>query len=343
MQRKNMKNEKLKNQLIELYLICFPEDSRKYAEFFIDNKWDGANCITLFDGDTLVNMLFLVKKRMTVRNTLYDIPFMVAGGTLPEYRGRGIFTKVLLEAMENFLKSGNLPITGLMPSAHAFYLRQNYVTHAFVENRKTQKGKLPLKKITFAQIPALKQINDAFMSDKSGWFCRDEKDFDLRLREVFLEGGKAYGLFEGGQLNGYILSFDDETIDEYCAYDEDYILNFDTHFKTYPVHTGVGGEEENMIRICDNVALMNTVHYPKHLNGTVTISVTDPFHTKNSGKYALTVMDGEGSVKEADKTEFNLTIDEFTKLIMGCYKKGDFNEKLEKFFPAIINAPLEKF
>ena len=54
--------EKLRQQLVDLYLICFPEDTQTYAEFFVDNKWDGTNCMTLFDGDKLINMLFLVKK-----------------------------------------------------------------------------------------------------------------------------------------------------------------------------------------------------------------------------------------------------------------------------------------
>ena len=78
--------EKLRQQLKELYMICFPEDTETYAEFFIDNKWDGTNCMTLFDGDKLINMLFLVKKKMFLRGVVFDVPYMVAGGTLPEYR-----------------------------------------------------------------------------------------------------------------------------------------------------------------------------------------------------------------------------------------------------------------
>ena len=127
---KKMDIKGLRKKLKELYMICFPEDSESYADFFINEKFDGTNCMTLFDGDVLVNMLFLVKKKMVMRGVVFDVPYMVAGGTLPEYRGRGIFNGVILQNFKN-LKAAGRPFTGLMPFDTDFYLRQCFVTHSF--------------------------------------------------------------------------------------------------------------------------------------------------------------------------------------------------------------------
>ena len=325
-------------------MICFPEDSRKYTEFFIDNKWDGGNCVTQFDGDVLINMLFLVKKKMVVRGEIFDFPYMVAGGTRPEYRGKGIFTQVLLETMESFQKSGKFPLTGLMPSAHSFYYKQNYVTHSFYEERSLKKkGNLPIKEISFKQIPEIVDIYNDYMKDKSGWFVRGREECDLRLREVFEEGGRAYGLYENGKMNGYILTFDDEEIEEYCAREKDYINKFDTPFESYCVNVGSNGAEENMIRVCDNKTLLSRIKYDNKINETIKIEVIDNFHRSNSGKYEVAIANGVGRVCECQNAEYVLSINQFSKLVMGCYQNDEFDQRLTKVFPVMLNCALEKF
>ena len=339
---KKMDITELRKKLKELYMICFPEDSESYADFFINEKFDGTNCMTLFDGDVLVNMLFLVKKKMVMRGVVFDVPYMVAGGTLPEYRGRGIFNGVILQNFKNLKAAGRL-FTGLMPFDTDFYLRQCFVTHSFYKDVPLEGGGLPMKEISFGDIAQMKTVYDGFMRDKNGWFYRDEAAFDLRLREIFGEGGKAYGLFDGGRMEGYILTFDDEEIDEYCGVTPDVIKKYDTHFESVKENVGPGGELDNMLRICDNKLLLGSVKYPADIDMTVTFSVEDSFYAENSGVYSLTVAGGKGMVSDAPKGEIALTVEDLTKLVCGCYDKGAYDERLEKIFPPMLNCALDKF
>lgn len=337
--------EKLRQQLKELYMICFPEDTETYAEFFIDNKWDGTNCMTLFDGDKLINMLFLVKKKMFLRGVVFDVPYMVAGGTLPEYRGRHIFTGVLLQGMKDLANSGH-PITGLMPFLHEFYEKQAYVTHSYYIEVPVQKGTLPMTEIGFDNIDEMIEVYNSFMKDKNGWFYHDYDAVHLRLREIFLEGGKAYGLYKDGKMQGYILTFDDENIDEYCGLYPEVINEFDTHFEDVKLNVYCdheGAEQDNQFRVCNNIYLMEHIQYPEQVDTTITFSVDDWFYKENSGKYKLTVKDGKGKVELVDEVEFELSIEQFTKLVTGVYRLDEFDAKLQQIFPRVLNCALDKF
>lgn len=337
--------EKFKQQLKELYLDCFPEDSESYAQFFIDNKFDGTNCFMLHDyHGKLIDMLFLIKKKMVLRGTVFDVSYLCAGGTVPQYRGKHIFTGELYRALKLFHDTDR-PITGLMPFEHAFYEKQAFVTHSFYKENPVKKGKLPLKEISFENIGEMLKIYNDFMKDKNGWFYRDKEAFDLRLREIFCDGGKAYGLYRDGEMQGYILTFDDEEIDEYCAVDVHAIDDFDTPFKSVKENVQVGGdaEEDNMLRVCNNKVLLERIQYPVGLNVSVTFGVEDRFLKENSGCYELTVKDGKGMVKEVDDAKTKLSIEDFTRLVCGCYNVGEFDCKLQKIFPVVLNCALDKF
>ncbi|MBQ9716013.1 MAG: GNAT family N-acetyltransferase [Clostridia bacterium] len=337
--------EKLRQQLVDLYMICFPEDTQTYAEFFVDNKWDGTNCMTLFEGEKLINMLFLVKKKMFLRGVVFDVPYMVAGGTLPEYRGRHIFTGVLLQGMKDLAASKH-PITGLMPFLHTFYEKQAYVTHSYYVWQPVKKGNLPMKEIGFDNIDEMIKVYDSFMQDKNGWFYRDRDAMTLRLKEIFLEGGKAYGLYKDGNMQGYILTFDDENIDEYCALYPEVIDQFDTHFEEVKLNVPCDypdAEQDNQLRICDNKYLLECIKYPEQIDTTVTFSVDDWFYKENSGKYKLVIKNGSAVVEQADEVEFALSIEEFTKLVSGTYRADEFDKKLQQIFPQVLNCALDKF
>ena len=336
--------EKLKQQLKELYMQCFPEDSETYTQFFLDNKFDGTNCFTLYDYDgKLIDMLFLIKKQMVLRGTVFDVSYLVAGGTVPEHRGKHIFTGELYRAIKLFHDTDR-PITGLMPFAHSFYVKQAFVTHSFYKENPVKKGKLPLKEISFGQIDEMSKVYNDFMKDKNGWFYRDKAAFDLRLREIFCEGGKAYGLYRDGKMQGYILTCDNEEIDEYCAITPSVIDDYDTPFESVKENIPPcdDAEEDNMIRICNNKLLMERIQYPK-VNQTVAFCVDDWFFKENSGCYELTVKDGKGVVKEVKEAKIRLSIEDFTRLVCGCYRNGDFDENLERVFPVMLNCALDKF
>ena len=64
---------------------------------------------------------------------------------------------------------------------------------------------------------------------------------------------------------------------------------------------------------------------------------------ENSGKYKLTVKDGKGKVELVDQVEFDLSIEDFTKLVTGTYRLDEFDQKLQQVFPRVLNCALDKF
>ena len=213
----------------------------------------------------------------------------------------------------------------------------------------TSKGyKVPedISVIGFDNIDEMIEVHNSFMKDKNGWFYRDRDAMHLRLREIFLEGGKAYGLFKDGKMQGYILTFDDENIDEYCGLYPEVINEFDTHFEDVKLNVYCdheGAEQDNQFRVCNNIYLMEHIQYPKHVDTTVSFSVDDWFFKENSGKYNLVIKDGKGKVEPATDVEFELSIEDFTKLVTGVYRLDEFDEKLQQVFPRVLNCALDKF
>ena len=88
---------------------------------------------------------------------------------------------------------------------------------------------------------------------------------------------------------------------------------------------------------------MEHIQYPEQVDTTITFSVDDWFYKENSGKYKLTVKDGKGKVELASDVEFELSIEQFTKLVTGVYRLDEFDAKLQQIFPRVLNCALDKF
>lgn len=104
-----------------LYLTCFPEDSAADAEFLFQTVLSKAECVSEYDGDRLVAMLFLMESGLCTGRGELPFYYLYAACTDPAYRGRGIMRRLLGKAQALavqkgkdgiFLKPANPPLFG---------------------------------------------------------------------------------------------------------------------------------------------------------------------------------------------------------------------------------------
>ncbi|MDR2046904.1 MAG: GNAT family N-acetyltransferase [Clostridiales bacterium] len=125
-------------ELKNLYRLGFSDDSDDYTEYFFSRKAVGARVFVLFENGTVFSFVYGAEESQKVSRangrilsaayvflrTLkicgaeVELPFIVAATTLPEYRGKKLFHKVVKEIFERYKNS---PFIALYPFKHAYY------------------------------------------------------------------------------------------------------------------------------------------------------------------------------------------------------------------------------
>lgn len=111
-----------------LYLTCFPEDSDADAEFLFRAVLSKAECVSEYDGNRLVSMLFLMENDLCIGRKTLPFYYLYAACTAPAYRGRGIMGSLLKKAQELAIqkKRGGIFLKPANRSLFAFYAGSDF-------------------------------------------------------------------------------------------------------------------------------------------------------------------------------------------------------------------------
>lgn len=113
-----------------IWLSSFPEDSPADIAFFWESGFNPEQAVVHTVAGRPVSMLFLLPAALSLPGHPYTLPvgYVYAAATLPEFRGRGIFSS-LLEAAHNTARRSGMRATFLrpaQPSLETFYARLGY-------------------------------------------------------------------------------------------------------------------------------------------------------------------------------------------------------------------------
>jgi len=106
-----------KKDFINLFRICFPDETEKYIDFFFNQKINIEKSFGGFIDDDLICAVYLIEKTVNFSDTQIVIPWVVGAGTFPQYRRKG-YMRELLRYITQYSQSGLL---ALYPFSHSYY------------------------------------------------------------------------------------------------------------------------------------------------------------------------------------------------------------------------------
>lgn len=105
--------------LIKLWNEVFG-DSEEYIKLFFKNAYYDCNCFADIYADEVISVFYLLKCNIKYEGKTYNGRYLYAAATLPEYRGRGIMSKLIKEALVYGINE-NLDFIALLPADDSLY------------------------------------------------------------------------------------------------------------------------------------------------------------------------------------------------------------------------------
>ena len=127
-------------------------DSKEYIDLFFRKAYYDCDCFAEFDGDKIISAFYLLKSSIRFEGETYDGRYLYAAATLPEYRGKGLMSKLIKEAIA-YGEKEKLDFIALVPANDGLY--DYYGRFGFKESMYKYMAKIDRK------IKAVGPIDDA--------------------------------------------------------------------------------------------------------------------------------------------------------------------------------------
>lgn len=192
---------KHKQQVKDLWNYCF-YDADLYLSWYYDNIFKPENTVAAIENDRVLSVMQLLDFDVVIRGKAYPCSYIAGVSTLPEFRGKGLATKVM-EETEKLAKSRGKAFTMLTPSIDDFYEKFGYTScYERLEfcycpaDFKPEKSGCTAKKADRADAKIMAQIYEKFTCDYDGYVKRNEKDFVDIIDQYSLETGGVYIFYD---------------------------------------------------------------------------------------------------------------------------------------------------
>ena len=204
-----------KADVMALYDLCFPGE-HEYCAAYHDRFWKPERCLIVRDGETLCAMVNLMDAAMTQDGARLEATYIFAAATRPEYRGRGLMSRMLGRSFE-LGRAWGKDLSILLTendSLFAYYARLGYApAFAVSEVRSEETPPFSMCKVRMLYNKDAEQMAALYRAHTAGRMAVARET--ARFLEILEEyDGRAFGLFDpaGQQLLGYCL------MDEACVH-----------------------------------------------------------------------------------------------------------------------------
>lgn len=332
-----------KNQIIEkqikLYKEAFPEDSKKYVDYFFSSKIKEALVIYDTDHDSFKSLLYLFSKQAIINDQSFNIPFIVAAATFLEHRGREIFKKVMIKTLKK-LQEENIPFCALYPFKHSYYKKYDFITSDYVvKSIISYSVNSAIRYSKTTNITEIVRIYKEAFKDITIILKRDLDLFEKRMSELISEDGNCYTIYQNNIPVAYFMLSTEITecasIIGYEIFNNIDILDGQT--LSYPTSFINNYSYENsMVRITCFKSLIDLLQVDYNLNRNYTIYVTDEILKdrklttfNNNGKLAL--KDNSDRKQQEDIRISNSELAEIILTNKSLYKSNEFFDLFSVF------------
>lgn len=288
----------------ELWREAFPEDSEEFLDYYDQEKMP-TNQVLVREEEGICSMLHLNPYALQVKNTNWNVAYVVAVATKAQLRHRGYMRSLLLRMMQDMRKQ-KMPFCFLMPAAEAIYTPFQFT---FIYDQPIWKLKegLELTQISVeepikeepstecsqqVQEEGLKRIADwmqNWLEERYEVFAkRDLSYVKSLLHEVKSEDGTMNLLYDGDRMVGVWATWGREKKEQRFLYTED----------------GYSELEEKkpaiMARIITPETFVPVIHLKQQVQIEqlqICLELEDQMIPQNSGRFLWT-LDQEGSELE---------------------------------------------
>lgn len=104
----------LKEEVKNIWKICFPDDSDDFVNFYFDTKYKNENTLVYLENGVPAACLQMLPYDLTYYNHRIPTAYISGAATLPNFRKKGIMKKLLVYAYHEMEKK-NIPLSTLIP------------------------------------------------------------------------------------------------------------------------------------------------------------------------------------------------------------------------------------
>jgi predicted acetyltransferase len=113
-------NSEFKSQVMNLWRICFPDDTEDFIRFYFDRKYKQEYTLTYQVDGKIVSSLQLLPYSIAFYNSEIATSYISGAGTHPDYQSQGIMAKLLKESFEEMIRK-EVAIATLIPANTGLY------------------------------------------------------------------------------------------------------------------------------------------------------------------------------------------------------------------------------
>lgn len=192
---------KHKQQVKDLWNYCF-YDADPYLSWYYDNVFRPENTVAAIEDDRVLSAMQLLDFDVAIRGKVYPCTYIAGVSTLPEFRGKGLATKVM-DYAETVAKERGKKFALLTPSIDNFYEKFGYTScYERLEfsympgDYKPEKSGCTSKKAGSADVYDMEKIYTSFCGFFDGYVKRTAKDFADIIDQYSLESGGVYIFYD---------------------------------------------------------------------------------------------------------------------------------------------------
>ncbi|MGI6175253.1 MAG: GNAT family N-acetyltransferase [Christensenellales bacterium] len=179
----------------QIWNVCF-DDEKEFVDWFFTERYEPQNTLVYHAGKSIVSAMQVFPRDLIIRGKKLHCGFVVGVSTMPEFRGRGFATDLMLTSFGMMYESG-VHIAYLYPEAYELYRKtgwevcsdtQNYQIYSNQIRKDTRAEKFDVA----SQVKDLNDLNrvyETFITGRSCCFQRSEKDWSCKLQELAITPG----------------------------------------------------------------------------------------------------------------------------------------------------------
>lgn len=214
-----------KAELKALWLLCFPEETQEFLDWFFDNRFLPEYCPVLVEAGRVAACLHALPTHIRLRGSALPCAIVAGVATHPDFRGRGLMRQVLGFFLERMRAEG-VPLLPHRPVRLEVY---------------RSAGHFPVSDSGYLQLPAgaprpardacvelclpahyaaLYRCYARFSQGYSGIIDRSYPDFVFKCQDYLSCGAKAIAALDGeGGVAGYCVYYDEPSglVGEECV------------------------------------------------------------------------------------------------------------------------------
>lgn len=203
--------------IIKLWKVCFG-DNETYIDNFLSKRMTSSNCLVFREEKDILSMMFLLKGKIKINETIFESFYVYAACTAPKQRRKGLMAQMMKKA-EEIAKNNDIDFICLVPATEPLF--DYYAKLGFIPC--FEKKVLPLSRKQLESIatenaneynPVSEEISELRNKalSNSDYFIWDNEAVSYAIYENKSTGGENIFAQSSGFFEGYALFYEKDGI-----------------------------------------------------------------------------------------------------------------------------------